>query len=274
RRETSEVEDQVRHRLQIVENLKARVERNQPLAERELNDWLNVAEAIRAQQVYPFTSRLIEGLNHQIAFVSESDLPSRRRILSILRTRRAQVSLAAARRLAGESCTPTEEVLIANLEGSLVGGRNPSGHQDALVNAVESRDFSQIDALLREETIRESTRRLVRRLPGGGRGSIDSVRESAEDVSRVIRDGVGQVIEGPRSPLATWDFLGRFVGGCLTMIGTSMIDWALRSSNVSNSTYAPIVRFAMGAARWRPILSAEDVRTLEEVRVRSQRENR
>src|SRR4029434_5348 len=42
RREVSELNEQVRHRLHILETLRARLDRNQPLPEREVNSLLNV----------------------------------------------------------------------------------------------------------------------------------------------------------------------------------------------------------------------------------------
>jgi 1-acyl-sn-glycerol-3-phosphate acyltransferase len=87
-------------------------------------------------------------------------------------------------------------------------------------------------------------------------------------------DSAGQVVAGPRSRLATWSFLGRFIAGCFTMMTASFVDLITFSSKSYNAVAAPVARLAMGASHWRPQLTAEDVRVLEDLRIRSKNEGR
>ncbi|MFO1518467.1 MAG: 1-acyl-sn-glycerol-3-phosphate acyltransferase [bacterium] len=278
RGERRALEKVVENHRRILRNVEAKLRDSRPLTAQELREWQALQQNLSGRVSLAEAGPILENLSGLISQVSSSSHPDRRRILSLLKQRRAQVSLAQARAEAGERLTPVEEVLMADLRGSTLR-RGEEGPQDALVSALQNGldrlSPEQTRQLLSEETIREVSRRYIRNLPGSGRGTIDSVAESVERQRTVRQDSLGRFLEGPKSALRTLDFGLRFVAGCGAMVLASIPD--LLTGNyfqTYNKVSAATSRWVMGASKWHHSLSAEDVRVLEDVRIRSQRERR
>ncbi|GEM_PF-6627475 len=281
-----EVQRLIHRRRQILGKFARAQERNESLDEVTAREWNALKASIAGKTAVAETVERVETFEREVKKLTPTGL-AETRADRILRQRLAQAKLALARLELGETLSPAEEVLLEDLP------------RDPLLTARKADiHLVQLEFLIREERIREHTRRLVRRLPGAGRGTIDPVEESAHDVSRVMMNAAGEVVGGPRSRLAQIPLglkfaayaigLGFVVGGIEQCLKLPFHLYALASR--SNRAYrtdvfqnylnlytrcsAPIARNLMSETHWRPDIDAASVRALENTRIRHHQEGR
>jgi hypothetical protein len=250
------------------------------LSDRENLLWQALKTGVGENPVDPHANQITEGLNQLVEDVgAAAGLPMREEILTLLNQRLGQARLAFVRQTLGEKISPAEEVLIDNLRGALIPDPDASPFQDRLVATLRE-GFSEISSadilnLVAEEQTRELTRQLTQRLPGSGRGALDSMEEIDLPVSPSANERSSSGSSNVSSPL---DLAARVASRGLRLgLGQSLFDLvagAQKGPQLYDRSTSGIARSAMAPTRWRPILSAETIRTIEEARIRSQRENR
>lgn len=220
----------------------------------------------------PEAFRILGGLEKLIEVISNSSLPFQTEILPLLKSRRQGALRAISRQDRGMPLTPVQEVLLEDLAGALLQ-KPHEGPRDALVSALMNNHVNedQLAKILKAEKIRKASRDLIEKLPGGGLGSIDPIAESAEDIGKVMLNGAGQVVMGPRSHWATAKYAGIFAAYASALGALGALDWLTGGKFDFYTMASPaIARQAQRMAGWRPLLSPQDVRVAEEIRIEAE----
>jgi len=232
------------------------------LSQRESLYWRALRAGVGENPVDPNANAITEGLGLLIRDVGASKLPQREAVLALLNQRLGQARLAFVRQTLGERISPAEEILLDDLRNALVPRPENTGRPDALV-ALLQRPFSDLDLtgisnLIAEEQTREHTRQLSQRLPGSGRGALDSMDEISQ-----TQDSVGSSFAPTLDLPARLAARGLGLGlgeGLLGLIGG-------KDSKLYERSTSGIARSALASSRWRPILDAESLRAIEEARL-------
>lgn len=221
------------------------------------------------KQAHASADRILGTMKTVIDHVKISGWQHKEEILKILESRQQKLVQAFTRNNLGEPLTPVDQILIEDMAG-IVSREDSPKHQDHLVSAIMQNHIQpeRLEKVLKAERVREAQRALIEKLPGGGRGTIDPIRESADDAAKVMLNAAGEVTAGPRSLAATYSFLGKFsfypaalgVLGGLDLLNHRKTDYYTWASPF-------IARHAMRSVNWRPVLSAEDVRVLEDIQI-------
>lgn len=305
-RKSGQKTDEGRELVRIIESRKALLakltrdlESGRGLNEAQQREWTALREsALHPEQGHK--SRQV--LDLALALRSQVRDHRSKEIRKILDARIQQLRIAVARNSLGERLSPAEELLINEMELAFT---NPSDAQaDRIVTAIrEPLSVEAHDRLIRQEKIREETRRLVRLMPGGGRGSIDGVDEAIHDQARVVQNAAGEVVAGPNERAQIIPFAGLFAGHCLHMgFGEAMVDGAVRLAsntlvagvslvskehgktlqsflhkhrpNLYTKHSGAVGRGIMSPVLWRPEIDVQSIRNVEELRIRAREEGR
>ncbi len=273
RNETSELADMIERRKAHLFKLSWKMERGRPLNEMEQREWNALRESAAHHEQ---STKVWQTLELSKAFQREISDLAPKALVKILNQRIQQLQLALARATVGEALSPAEQLLLQEVETAFTSPGDV--HADRVIAALRNPDLSLEEAkrLEAEENIREHTRRLARALPGGGRGSIDVVEESANDQARIVSDAAGEVQRGPRSLARTYHQASRFVAHCMQLgFGEAMVDLLTNNKwNLYTAHAAWIGRRIMEPMQWRPEVDAATLRTIEEVRIKAKTENR
>ncbi len=262
----------IRQRKIHLESLNAKFRQGLVLSEAENRVWEALRASIHDNQD---VARVRDTLAASQTLRSTLDKNANKKLVQIFDRRIEQLHLALARATVGEELTPVENLLIGEMNAALAAPT--SGNGDRVIQALHAANLNndQIATVVKEERIRETTRRLVQRLPGAGRGSIDAVAERAEDSARVMMDGALGIMVGERSKVATAEVHARFFFAGPVVMFLGLVD------RLSNNTFNLFNRFSswnasfvMSAARWRPEIDSQSIHALEEAQIQGERENR
>jgi 1-acyl-sn-glycerol-3-phosphate acyltransferase len=230
----------------------------------------------KPQDAHPSTKSILNMMETVIDHVEKSGWQQKREILKILESRRQKLLNAFTRYNLGEPLTPVDQILIEDVMGNASREENPT-HQDHLVTAIMYNHVKpeRLEQVLKAERIREASRSLIEKLPGQGRGTADPIQDSAEDLAQVMFNAAGEITGGPRSLLATANFGLKFAIYATCLAGMGVVDQIRRNvlkqkSDLYSQASPFIARHAMGSVNWRPVLSAQDARVLEEIRLEAE----
>jgi 1-acyl-sn-glycerol-3-phosphate acyltransferase len=231
----------------------------------------------KGRQAHPQAVLMLGTIERVIELASASGQPFKPQILPILKNREQKLHQALARYNLGEPLTPVDQIIMEDLIGAN-SREEHNGPRDHLVSALLNGKQSPegLEKILRAEEIRESTRSLIEKLPGGGRGTIDNIAEAEQDPNSVSYNAQGEIIAGPRnafpkSPIFFVGFLS--VAGTLGVAGAVDL-LTFGKLNLYSSLASPLARGVLGTMGWRPVLRAQDVRAREEFNIIAHLENR
>lgn len=263
-------------RLKRLEQIAGALSQGKELSENDRREWRALQDSVAQHPIHPQANAILEGMNRAngalngpLPSIPAPLLESARRLV---KERIVQARLAFARQTLGERLSPTEELLISNLAGTLAPSSTAAFDPlfGALLGPASDLTADTLQNLLTEEGIREHTRELIRRLPGAGRGILDSVEENAQTSQS---DAAPQ---GRRSHLATAGIAALFTGQALGLGSLDSIGNALSGGRLPfyGKVSPGIARSLLSTSRWRPVLTPEDLRTLENARLLAHREGR
>lgn len=287
-REVDRFEKICRGRQRLLDRILGRHDRNDPIGDpdlRRLRTIQNLARLHSVDTAQARAERLRGQLEELAGRVSRSGLPYRDEVLNLLRRRGAQAAVAFAKQVVGEPLSPSEEVLLGDLTGSLED--TAEGNRDSLIEGLKNhlprqplvslpQDLAEkMRRVLDEEALREVVRQRVMDLPGAGRGTINPIDENAKDAARVMMDSALEVIGGPKSlPRVPWTILVFLAGAAYATCGAIGDLITGERWHLFNKTIRSVGLSIMGAVRWRPELSADSVRAIEEALIASKMKRR
>lgn len=262
----------IRQRKIQLERLNATFRQGLVLSEAESPVWNALRASIHNDHDL---ARVRETLSASHRMRASLDRNANPKLLQIFDRRIEQLHLALARATVGETLTPVENLLIGEMNAALTEAASGSG--DRVIQALRASNLNndQIANLVKEERIRETTRRLVQRLPGAGRGTIDAVSEHAEDSARVMMDSALGIRVGERSKVATGSVHARFFTAGPIVMFLGLVDrLSFNTFNLFNRFASWNANLVMGGTRWRPEIDTQSIHALEEAQIQGERENR
>ncbi len=214
--------------------------------------------------------------------IPRKDFEGKDEVMEILSSRQKLYDKARHREGIGEPLTPVEKIVLEEFDNALLEWAfdDPPGPQDRLIMVLRDPKFSpeKIQQVLAEEKIREETRALVEDLPGGGRGTIDPLEESIKDASLIMLNGAGAVVGFTSSRRNISSVLTRFIVNVRKLVKGAQEDVRTAGTEHATNNYyemgPPIASGFMASTGFRPVVSFQDVRVLENYRIEAFKQGR